>query len=208
MFKITDEYLFDVIGTSSAVLGLQGLACLAASSKAFRSASLAVAQQDAHILLQQTLQSAGGLQKQTQQQHLQAVAWLLKALLKHTCNSTPVIEKSAAAVAVILASLPAEGLIQLPAVPLTWAKRLVQAGVRITWAQLLEAARSMVLGLEVWVQALDQLDIQTDIPAAVSAMVRGEIWVSVYHMLLSGLEAHVPATAVHIHEAYVQAWPT
>jgi hypothetical protein len=40
----------------------------------------------------------------------------------------------------------------------------VKAGVRITYAQLLAASRSMVAGVEVWVQAQQQLGVQTDIP--------------------------------------------
>lgn len=78
----------------------------------------------------------------------------------------------------LLAALPVEALLQLPALPLAWAKRLLAAGVRITWAQLLEAARSNVLGVEVWVLALDGLGIQTGIPPAAFAMVRGEDWLA------------------------------
>jgi hypothetical protein len=55
------------------------------------------------------------------------------------------------------------------------ATRLVAAGVRISYAQLLAAANSMVAGLEVWVHAQEQLGIQTDIPAAAEAVCTGSI---------------------------------
>jgi hypothetical protein len=42
--------------------------------------------------------------------------------------------------------------------------------VRVSYAQLLAAANSMVAGVEVWVQAQQQLGIQTDIPAAAVAI--------------------------------------
>uniref|UniRef100_A0A383VK59 Uncharacterized protein n=1 Tax=Tetradesmus obliquus TaxID=3088 RepID=A0A383VK59_TETOB len=49
---------------------------------------------------------------------------------------------------------------------LTWALQLVSAGMHITYAQLLAAADSMVAGVEVWVQAQQQLKLQSDIPSA------------------------------------------
>jgi hypothetical protein len=126
-------------------------------------------------LLQSTLDAAGGLQQATQQQHLQAVSWLLQ--------QTPASSKSAAGLAGILALLPAEGLLRLPALPFSWARTLLEAGVRINFAQLVDAARSMVLGVEVWVQALDRMVIQTDIPAAAFEICCGGDWMSKQVML-------------------------
>jgi hypothetical protein len=65
-----------------------------------------------------------------------------------------------------------------PYVPLEYAKELVSAGVRISYAQLLAAANSMVAGVEVWVQAQQQLNIQTDIPALAAKICCGKYWVS------------------------------
>jgi hypothetical protein len=69
-------------------------------------------------------------------------------------------------------------LLNLPAVPLDMAKRLISAGLRITYVQLLAAANSMVAGVEVWVQAQQQLGVQTDIPAAAVAICCDGDWVS------------------------------
>jgi hypothetical protein len=60
----------------------------------------------------------------------------------------------------------AERIICLPAVSPCLAQQLVSAGVRINCKQLVAAANSMVAGVEVWVQAQQQLGITTDIPAA------------------------------------------
>jgi hypothetical protein len=59
----------------------------------------------------------------------------------------------------------AERLVRMPAVPLDMAKVLVAAGVRITYAQVIAAARNMVAGVEVWVQAHQQLGVESDIPS-------------------------------------------
>jgi hypothetical protein len=50
--------------------------------------------------------------------------------------------------------------------------------VRITYAQLLAAAHSMVAGVEVWVQAQQCLGVHTNIPALAAAICCGEDWVS------------------------------
>jgi hypothetical protein len=71
-----------------------------------------------------------------------------------------------------------EQLLAMPNVPLDVAKQLVSAGMRVSYAQLLAAAHSMVAGVEVWVQAQQQLGIQTDLPAAAVAICCGEDWVS------------------------------
>jgi hypothetical protein len=70
-------------------------------------------------------------------------------------------------------------LIYLPSVDLSWAVQLVEAGVRISHSQLLHAASSMLAGVEVWVQAQQQLGVQTDIPAVAVAICCGDEWVSV-----------------------------
>jgi hypothetical protein len=78
-----------------------------------------------------------------------------------------------------LTQLPSnEQLLDVPAVPLDCAKQLVSAGVRISYAELLAAANAMVAGVEVWVQAQQQLGIASDIPAAAVAICSGHDWVS------------------------------
>jgi hypothetical protein len=133
---------------------------------------LSVAQRDALILLQREIDAAGGLQ-QAEQQQLQAVAWLLQQV--------PASSPAAAAEGLVafLAALPAEGLIRLPAVSKDWLNRLLEAGVHNTFAQLLKAARRNVLGAKVWVQAQQQLGIDTDIPAAAIALCCDRSWASI-----------------------------
>jgi hypothetical protein len=46
--------------------------------------------------------------------------------------------------------------------------------MRITYAQLLAAADSMVAGVEVWAQAQQALAITTDIPADIAAICCGD----------------------------------
>jgi hypothetical protein len=58
-----------------------------------------------------------------------------------------------------------ERLVGMPAVPLEMAQVLVAAGVRISYAQLIAAANSMVAGVEVWVQAQQQLGVDSDMPS-------------------------------------------
>jgi hypothetical protein len=95
-----------------------------------------------------------------QQQHYQAVAWTAALLLRTAAASAADIT---------------ERLLNLPEMPLVCALQLVSAGMHITNAQLLAAADSMVAGAEVWVQAQQQLGVETDIhPAAVAICCRGD----------------------------------
>ncbi|KAF6250939.1 hypothetical protein COO60DRAFT_1645769 [Scenedesmus sp. NREL 46B-D3] len=49
--------------------------------------------------------------------------------------------------------------------PMDCAQRMVSAGMRISYAGLLKAAGDMVAGVEVWVQAQQQLGIESEMPA-------------------------------------------
>jgi hypothetical protein len=146
-------------------LGPQGLACLEASSKTYQTVVHAVVARENLRLLDSALATAQSSTAShgAEQQHKQAVWWLAALLLR---------------VAPHAAGDVAERLVNLPEVPLVVAKQLVSGGLRISYAQLLAAANSMVAGVEVWVQAQQQLGIQTDIPAAAVAICCGESWVS------------------------------
>jgi hypothetical protein len=141
-------------------LGLQGLACMAASSKGLVLNCQAAARSNAISLLEPILEIAG--LGQWLEQHKQAAVWLV-ALLQQ--DGQPLGATAAAAVA--------QRLLSLPSVPLDWALQLVAAGVRISYAQLLAASNSMLAGVEVWVQAQQQLGVQTDVPAAAVAICCG-----------------------------------
>jgi hypothetical protein len=71
-------------------------------------------------------------------------------------------------------------LVHLPYVDLEHAQQLVAAGVRMPYAQLLSAARSMVAGVEVWVQAQHDLGVASDVPAAAVAICCDEHLVSTH----------------------------
>jgi hypothetical protein len=117
-------------------LGLRGLACLAASSSSLRDACNLIIRLKPQEWIQLAMKSAQGAQLQ----------WVLKA--------------APAAVAGA-----AERLVRMPAVPLDMAEVLVAAGLRISYAQLIAAANNMVAGVEVWVQAQQQLGVDSDIPS-------------------------------------------
>uniref|UniRef100_A0A383WPQ3 Uncharacterized protein n=1 Tax=Tetradesmus obliquus TaxID=3088 RepID=A0A383WPQ3_TETOB len=172
-----DATVFDVLPYCCQQLGLQGRACLAASSRQLRTISLGMLHDDGSMLLvalraaaaaasphqhpaaaaaraEQTpraafVGSASINSDKTCKQHLQAITWLL--------SHTP----TAAAAAGV-----AERALQVPAVPMQCAKQLLAAGMTVTYAQLVAAANSMVAGVEVWVQAQQELGLHTDIPQA------------------------------------------
>uniref|UniRef100_A0A383VFL2 Uncharacterized protein n=1 Tax=Tetradesmus obliquus TaxID=3088 RepID=A0A383VFL2_TETOB len=178
-----DAAVFDVLPYCCRQLGLQGLACLAASSRQLRTISLGLLPKDGSMLRDAleaaataaaasaaapstpaaAVAAAAGAAEQTPhaapagasradkqaKHHLQAVTWLL--------SHSPT---AAAAVGV------AERALQVPAVPVDWAKHVLAAGMKMTYAQLVAAAHSMVAGGEVWVQAQHELGLQTDVPQA------------------------------------------
>jgi hypothetical protein len=141
-------------------LGLDGLARLATCSKASRDKVEAFLVRNSPGLLDRAVNTA---RQSEQQQHKQAVAWLAAVLLRQ---------------APALAVDVSEPLLHLPSVPLATAEQLLAAGMRVSYAQLLDAAHSMVAGVEVWVQAQQHLGVHTDIPALVVAICHGEDWVS------------------------------
>jgi hypothetical protein len=168
------ELVISILPFCSTQLGLQGLACLAATNKLLRSACVSTLHLDARCLLLDALDAAvaaspaaasntgsavaaGGATDRA----MQAVAWLCSAVSD-----------------VITSADTAERLISTPAVSLASAVQLVAAGMRVSCKQLLTAANSMVAGVEVWVQAQQQLGIQTDIPAVAVAACCGSNWVS------------------------------
>jgi hypothetical protein len=173
--KVATAGWSEVLPLVSRALGLQGLARLMTSSERNRSLCLTLITQDTKQLLQSALPlpaaaaaaGAAGLhpRQAADQSSLQAVLWMLR------------VAPEAATAALTVAST-AEHVVLLPAVPLDAAVQLVAAGVRITYAQLLAAAKSMVPGVEVWVQAQQQLGVQTDMPAAAVAICLGDYWVS------------------------------
>jgi hypothetical protein len=173
--------LVDVLPYLGRALGLQGLACLAGSSRQFRQACIDLAEQTAYVLLLEALPpvkpsntlaavakaAAAVPAPSAADQRLQPVLWLV--------HVAPSVAASALAAADVL-----QRLMHLPHVPLQHAQQLVAAGVRMPYTQLLSAARSMVAGVELWVQSQQQLGVASDIPAAAVAICCGEGLVSTH----------------------------
>jgi hypothetical protein len=162
--EITEtEPLCDVITYCSRQLGLQGLACLAASSKQLRKASLAAVNSDASFLLVDAVKAAAttaALEESKAQrwhtyQHKKALAWLLQA--------DPTAVKAATTVT-------AQLLLLVPGVPLHVAEQLVAAGMQYSFEQICAAARSLVPGVEVWIQAHLHMGVTADIPRSAIEM--------------------------------------
>jgi hypothetical protein len=178
-----DGYLFHVISNCSRLLGLRGLARVAASSKQLGQSCTTIIHRDALQLATADIKAAeeyaAALQDSkatiitwawdepkpsaeesamhaAQQQHLQDLVRLTH-LQPHVAAAEHVVNR----------------LLHIPKVPGHIAKQLVAAGVRIPYAQLLSAANSMVEDLEVWVQAQQQLGVKTDIPKAAVAVCCG-----------------------------------
>jgi hypothetical protein len=138
--------VLDALPPLCAKLGPQGLACLALSSKRFQTTVNTIVCRGSLVLLDGALDTA---RDSGQRQDIQAVGWLGALLLRKAPHAAADVTKR---------------LLKLPSVPLDVVKQLITAGVRVSYAQLLAAADSMVAGVEVWVQAQQQLGIQTDIP--------------------------------------------
>jgi hypothetical protein len=142
-------------------LGVRGLACLTASSSSLKEACSSIIQSQPHEWIQLAVNSAQGAQLQ----------WVLK-------------EAPAAAAGA------AERLVRMPAVPLDMAELLVAAGVRVSYAQLIAAANSMVAGVEVWVHAQQRLGVDSEIPSVAKAICNSSSFdiranlVSCYHASL------------------------
>jgi hypothetical protein len=142
-------------------LGQQGLACLATCSKCCRDAAIEAVCEEKRGLLASALDTAHSTGLGV---HYEAVAWLAVQLLRQEPGTAAGVK---------------EQLLKLPNVPRSLAKQLVSAGMRINYTQLLAAASSMVEGVEVWVQAQQQLSAKSDTPKVAVAICCGENWVSV-----------------------------
>ena len=97
-----------------------------------------------HLLVPVLEQAARWSGSPLQKQHIGSIRWLCRVAGR---------EAFAAATAAV---------IEVPEVPVAVAKLLCHAGVRITYEQLVVAARNRTTGVEVWVQP-----DRTDLPAVV-----------------------------------------
>jgi hypothetical protein len=132
---------------------------MSTGSKTLASKVTAVLHEESFGFLDMALETAGSTK---QHKDHQALAWLAALVLRTQPDTAVKV---------------AQRLLALPAVPLDCATRLVTAGMRVAYAQLLAAADSMIAGAEVWVQAQQDLGIQSDIPPAAVAICTGGDWV-------------------------------
>jgi hypothetical protein len=172
--------LIDVLPYLGPVLGLQGLACLASSNRQLRQECNTFINENATCLLIGTLPAVKA------EESLAAVAKAAVHLPTAGAAGTaeclkPVMwlvwTSESAATSAFASADVLQRLLHLPHVPMQQAMPLVAAGVRISYQQLLAAARRMVTGVEVWVQAQQQLGIVSDLPAAAVAICCGQDWV-------------------------------
>jgi hypothetical protein len=186
--------LLHVLPYLGRALGLKGLACLAATCRQLKQECVTFVNHNACLLLLDSLPPVKPMEclkaaaeaaaavprgalpprEAAADQCLQPVLWLLQV--------TPHSATAALAAADVL-----QRLVHLPHVPLQQAQQLVAAGVRISYAQLLAAASSMVAGVEVWVQAQQQLDVTSEVPAAVVAICCHQDWVSLLSTAFASL---------------------
>jgi hypothetical protein len=104
-----------------------------------------------------------------------AVAWLLRAALaKAASDEAAECGASDEAVECVASDEAVECVLCMPAVPEQAAVQLVEAGMQVSFAQLLSAADRMVKGVEVWVLAQQQLGVQTDVPEDAVDICRGD----------------------------------
>jgi hypothetical protein len=148
-------------------LGLQGLACLASVSTELKHlCTISNPQQAAEALLG-TLEAATPKAAAADADAPTRVPFRGYYAALHVMHTWPQIVTADVTSCIVQLKVTRRQAVQL-----------VRAGIRMRYDQLLEAASSMVAGVEVWVQAQQQLGVQTDIPAVAVAICTGRSWVS------------------------------
>jgi hypothetical protein len=143
-----------------ASFGLKALARLAMCNKQLQTWCQGVVHSCAKDLLLHTLANAQQVRNMNKLQH--GVAWVVHL-----------------APGVTTAAGVAEAVVQIPMLPRPIAVQLVEAGVRVSFVKLLDAAQSMVAGVEVWVQVQWERGVSgRDIPEAAASICRGGYFMS------------------------------
>jgi hypothetical protein len=168
-------------------LGLQGLACLAASSRGLRTACHSIVQTEAASLVIAEFGTAeAGISTDRygktviKQRHVQGAAWAL-----HLAPT---------------AATAAEVAEQLICLPVRCAGKLLDAGVRISYDQVLAAANNMVPGVELWLYLQHeriQLQADSDIPAAAVAICFPPRQLHELHQLLVSTDNSFVSVSLH-----------
>uniref|UniRef100_A0A383WK41 Uncharacterized protein n=1 Tax=Tetradesmus obliquus TaxID=3088 RepID=A0A383WK41_TETOB len=192
-----DEAVCDALPVCCQLLGLRGLACLAASSRQLQTAILEMIPKDGRMLLEAALKAAVTAASAAASAAAAAPPAAIdnpSAAAGQTPPAAPVgasrsgkeFNQCLQAVIWLLSLTPeaattagmTELALQIQAVPLHWAKQLLAAGMTVSYAQLVRAAHSMVAGVEVWVQAQQALGLQEDIPEAAVTICCPSTWPS------------------------------
>jgi hypothetical protein len=167
-------------------IGLQGVYSLAASSKQLRAACSAIIRQDATSLLLEAVKEASATAAAAAAAKAASAA-AGHSVVKEQAHHQAVLKQQVQAVQWLLQLHPsaataagaAERLLHTPLMSEALVRVLIHSGVRITFAQLIDAADSMVEGLEVWVPLLAIVqEGQRDMPMAVFTICSPGCWVS------------------------------
>lgn len=96
-----------------------------------------------------------------QVQLVSAMTWLLGQL-----GSSPLFSQQQNSSTAVTEATTVNTLLQYssPFMTIRLAKRLVRSGMRVSYAQLVSAARAGVAGIEIWGQAYQQLRMESDVP--------------------------------------------
>lgn len=117
-----------------------------------------------HLLLAAVQQTAAcssvGVFTHLIDRHTESIAWLLRTA---SIPNGVMLQDSSS-------------YVNIPEVPLGICEMLVTAGVRISYKQLVSAARSLVQGVEAWVVAQEQLGVEPEeVPEAIAVLCRCQV---------------------------------
>jgi hypothetical protein len=142
------EHLLDItdILVDEGALDLLGLMRLGSCSKACSSATAALLEKRALVLLATAVKQSAVIEntsnKNLRQTSIKAALWLLQGAADGTVNLSALTAQTAAAQFVSIHNVPQE-----------LAAALLQAGLQFSYEQLMQAVRARTAGVEVWVTA-------------------------------------------------------
>lgn len=166
-----EPLVFSLLPLCSRQLGVQGLACIASCSTQAKLVSIKLGRADATDVVLGTLEAAkadAAAATEARSSCKQAEVVACWQPVQNLLQTVPAAMNAAGA---------ANSILWCPSIPLQHALQWVNSGVRIHYAELLDAASCAVPGVQVWVKAQHQLGIHTDIPEAARAVCLGKVWV-------------------------------
>lgn len=113
---------------------------LACCSSSCRSLLQAWCKQMVRTLLPRAVRETAALYRRSPRKAILVMKWFVATVGREACEDSTLTE----------------AVTNIPAVPLAIAKCMMDGGLRITYKQLIEAAKRRVAGVEVWVTARNQ----------------------------------------------------